>query len=71
MKNLMVTDLIVAGIACSAYLQYRSFKLIAQMPSRSGNSEQRFDTVKTVEAVVYALLGIIFETSSLAKAFFG
>ena len=74
MNHYLVTDLIVFGVACSAYLQYKSVKTISQLPARSqrrGQGLNRVEILKTVEGLAYAGLGVLFETVSLSKAFFG
>jgi hypothetical protein len=74
MDSPLLADLIVFGIACSAYLQYKSIKTLGEVASRSQRRSQalsRTEMLKTVEGLAYAALGIVFETLSLAKAIFG
>ena len=72
--HLLIADLILFGMACSAYLQYKSFKTIAKLPARSQRRTPGLDrtgVLTAVEGVAYAALGVIFETICISKAFFG
>jgi hypothetical protein len=74
MNQALLTDLIVFGIACGAYLQYKSVKTIAEVPSQSERRSQglsRAEMIKTIEGLAYAVLGIVFETLCISKAVFG
>jgi hypothetical protein len=74
MNQSLLADLIVFGIACSAFLQYKSIKTIAKVPSRFERRMERLnrhEMLKIVEGLAYAVLGIVFETICLSKAFFG
>jgi hypothetical protein len=73
-NQLLIADLVFFGMVCSAYLQYKAFKAVAELPARSdrrGRGLSRTEIVKTVEGLAYGALGIGFETSCLAKALLG
>jgi len=70
----LIANAIFFGMACSAYLQYKAFKAVAELPprwDRRGRGLSRTEIVKMVEGLAYGALGIGFETSCLAKALFG
>ncbi|MDB5812398.1 MAG: hypothetical protein JWN94_4520 [Betaproteobacteria bacterium] len=69
----VLADLIVFGIACGVYLQYRSVKAIVDVPTRSERGYRllnRAEALKIVESICYAGLGVVFETLSLSHAAF-
>ena len=69
----LLADFIVIGIICGIYLQYKGFKTMKAVPAiveREHRPLTHDETLKLVESVAYAFMGVWFEMVSISKAVF-
>ena len=69
----LLGDIVIIGITCGLYLQYKGFKAMNAVPAiakRKNRALTRDETLKLVESVGYAFMGAWFEILSFSQAVF-
>ena len=69
----ILTDLIIIGIICGLYLQYRGFKTMKSVPAtaeRKNRPLTRDEVLKLVASLAYAFMGAWFEALCVSQAVF-
>lgn len=69
----LLADVILVGIVCGLYLQYKGFKAMKSVPAvveRKNRALTRDEVLKLVESIGYAFMGAWFELLSLSEAVF-
>jgi hypothetical protein len=69
----LLADVIIIGMFCGLYLQYKGFKAMNAVPATAGRRNRALthdEALKLVEAIGYAFLGALFEMASITQAVF-
>jgi hypothetical protein len=69
----LVADLVIVGIFCGLYLQYRGFRTMQTIPATAERGDRtitREEALKLVASLGYVLMGAWYEALSVSQAVF-
>ena len=71
--NKLLADVIIFGMLCGLYLQYKGFTALCAVPALAEHRNRALsydEMLKLVESIAYTFTGAFFETISLVHAVF-
>jgi uncharacterized membrane protein len=69
----LLADIIIVGIICGLYLQFKGFKIMKAVPAsveRGNRPLTRDESLKLAASIGYAFMGAWFELLSISHAIF-